>query len=89
MEGQLLCTLEWKCCKSLVMEVQVLTASLWQVTGDFVQLLRGLVADPGVLEGGFVVRCVLEMQLEHQGDVLVIEPLVHDATGCQMLVPLA
>lgn len=30
-EGLLLCTLEWKCCKSLIVEDQVLTVLLWQV----------------------------------------------------------
>lgn len=59
-----------------------------------VQLLGGLVADPGVSAGGhagpgldFVVHGVPEVYVEElgvQADALVVGPLVQDATGCQL-----
>lgn len=59
-----------------------------------VQLLGGLVADPGASGGGLaeqdldvVVHGVPEVYLEETGlqaDALVAGPLVQDATGCQM-----
>lgn len=60
-----------------------------------VQLPGSLVADPGVSGGAlagpgfdFVVHGVPEVYLGVQIDALVVGPLVQDATGCQLHVPL-
>lgn len=62
-----------------------------------VQLLGGLVADPGVAGGDHaeagldVVHGVLEVYFEELGvqvGALVLGPLVQDVTGCQMHVSL-
>ena len=57
----------------------------------FVQLPGGLAADRGASGAdradpgrGSVVRGVPELRLELQADALVVEPLVQDATDCQL-----